>query len=153
VHVPLSVYLPYLLLTLVIEAPLVLGLLVRRCGWQRSLVAGLLASLLTHPLLWFAWSRVLSPRTNYAAYVASGEALVVLIEAGVFLLVALLPTADRRATTRDGAARLAGVALGVSLAANFVSWATGALLHELGLLRPIVMTAARGIDAVLTQLF
>jgi hypothetical protein len=153
VHVPLAIYLPYLLLTLVIEAPVVLGLLVRRCGWQRSLFVGLLASLITHPLLWFVWSRVISHRTHYTAYVASGEALVVLIEAGVFYVLALLPTAGRKSSPWDRPARLAGIALGISLAANFASWGTGALLHELGLLRPIVMTAARAIDAVLARLF
>ncbi|MBN1607020.1 MAG: hypothetical protein JW940_10330 [Polyangiaceae bacterium] len=148
-HVPFAIYLPYLLLTLVIEGPLVLGLLVRRCGWQRSLLVALLASLLTHPLLWFVWSRVVSPRAHYSAYVASGEGLVWLIEAGVFFFLALWPTADRARSRTNRPARLAGIALGVSLAANLASWATGALLHELGLLRPLVMTAARGIDAVL----
>jgi hypothetical protein len=153
VHVPFAIYLPYLLLTLVIEAPLVLGLLVRRCGWPRSLLVGLLASLLTHPLLWFVWSRVISHRTHYTAYVASGEALVVLIEAGVFFFLALWPAARRESPRRTSPARLAGIALGVSLVANFASWGTGALLHELGLLRPIIMTAARAIDTVLSRLF
>jgi hypothetical protein len=153
VHVPFAIYLPYLLLTLLIEAPLVVGLLARRCGWPRSVLVAFLASLLTHPLLWFVWSRVLSPRTHYKAYVASGEALVVLIEAGVFFWLALWPTAERTSAPRDAPRRLAGMALGVSLAANFASWGTGVLLHELGLLRPMVMTAARAIDAVLARLF
>lgn len=151
-HVPFSIYLSYLLLTLVLEAPLVVGLLVRRCGFARSLLVALLASLLTHPLLWFGWSQVVSPRTDYEAYVASGEALVVLIEAGVFYCLALGPTGAPHAD-RHGRAHLAAVAFGVSLAVNFVSWGTGMLLHRLRLLRPIIMSAARVIEACTSCLF
>ncbi len=139
--VPLPVYLSYLLLTLTIEAPLVLLLLVRRCGWLRSSCVAVLASCITHPLLWFAWTRVIAPAERYGLYVATGETLVVGIEAGVFWGLAL----RGRATMREGVR----IAFGTSLLVNFVSWGTGALLQRWALLEPYVERTSAWLAALL----
>ena len=142
--VPLSVYLPYLLLTLGIEAPLVFALLARRAGWQRALLVALVASLVTHPMLWFLWSRVVSIQRHYVWYSLSGELLVVLVEAGIFFALALRPRRES-----DSLRSRLGTALGVSLLVNVSSWGTGMLLHYAGLLGPYVRVTARWLDALL----
>lgn len=100
-----------LLFTLAVEAPLV-GLAGHRLGkpWMRIAAAGLLPSLLTHPLAWQAWSR-LSPY-DYA----SG---VTLIEAGVWLAEAALLKILLQLQWRQ--------ALLLSLAANAASFMLGYL--------------------------
>jgi len=110
---PLSIYLPALLLTLLIEIPIVLLVLYRRCGVNRALLAGLLASGITHPALWFLWPFVV-PLENYELFVATGEALVVVVEAVVIHAVALRFTP-----------RYLPLALGTSLLANLASYGAG----------------------------
>jgi len=136
-----SYYLPYLFLTLAIEAPLVFGLLVRRAGWRRALLAAFLPSLVSHPLLWFVWRRVVG---HYWWYVLSGELLVVLLEAGIFLGLALRPRSDD-----DDRVSPATTALALSFVVNFVSWGVGMLLSAVGLLHPIVFGMARGVSWLL----
>jgi hypothetical protein len=79
-------YLPYLAATWAIEVPLLVYLLWRHASWRRSVAVGLLASGITHPLLWFVWPRVV-PLWSDQAYLASGEALVFLVEAALIWLL------------------------------------------------------------------
>lgn len=123
-NAPLLVYLPYLALTLGIEVPVVVLLLRRRCGAWRSLVAGVSASGVTHPLLWYVWPLVVSPY-RYALYVATGEALVVVIET-----VVLHEVAVRRVDSMTRIRRW-GLALAVATAANATSFGAGLLIHAL----------------------
>jgi hypothetical protein len=124
VATPLSAYLPYLAATLAVELPVVVLLLRRRCGMARSALAGLLASVVTHPGLWYIWPLVISPY-RYALYVVTGEALVVMVETAVLFAVAVR-VARPRYRTRP---RAWGLALLVSLAANGFSCSAGFLLH------------------------
>jgi hypothetical protein len=80
-----AVYLPYLFATWAIEVPLLVYLLRGHSGWKRSTAVGLLASGITHPLLWFVWPRVV-PLWGDQAYLASGETLVFLVEAALIWL-------------------------------------------------------------------
>src|SRR5512145_917185 len=164
IHV-LSNYLPYLLLTLAIEAPLAFTLFVRRSGWPRALLVSFLASLVSHPLLFFVWTRVVSMYQHYWLYVGSGEALVVLIEAGIFFAFALPSRApDRlpRATEPrkehlprvrdqdDGTGSRFRWAILVSLLVNFVSWGTGMSLYYAGWLGPYVRATSGMLRALLS---
>ncbi len=146
-QVPLPIYLPFLALTLVIEAPIVVALLVRRCGLSRSLFVAFAASLVTHPLLWFVWPHVISLRHHYTAYVATGEILVVFIEAAIFLGVALRPS-PKCVSLRTRA----GFAFGVSVSANLASWGAGATMTRLGLLWPYVRVTSSWIAAAMPWL-
>ena len=101
-------------LTLLVELPLY-GWLLKDAPLLRRLLAGLTASSLTHPWLWFILPAVLMPALGYWGYVAVGEALVVLAEAGV---VAGVGTPWRRA-------------LRVSVLVNAASFAVGQLLDRL----------------------
>lgn len=132
-NVSLGVYLCFALLTLVIEAPLVGVLLRRRCGWARSLLLGLVPSAVTHPLLWFVWPHAVDPQRHYWAYVATGESLVVLIEAGLIGWLARPLTGPP-----SGSSYRVRLGIVVSVLANFVSWGVGMLMHQLGVLWPFV---------------
>lgn len=96
-------------LTLAVEAPLVAwaGRRLQRT-WGRVLLAGLLPSLLTHPLAWRAWER-LGPQ-DYQQGVA-------IIEIAVWLVEALLLKLILRLQWRQ--------ALLLSLLANAASFAAG----------------------------
>ena len=113
---PLSFYLPYLALTLVVEVPVVALLLRGRVPPGRSVLAAVLASAVTNPLLWYAWPLVISPH-RYALYAATGEALVVLIETAILYGVATRPRGF--------------LAFWVSLASNAASFSIGMLVHAL----------------------
>jgi hypothetical protein len=121
-----STYVFYFGLTLAVELPLLAIALGRRCGVGRALVAGVVASGVTHPLLTFAWPLVVPPVTRdaWVAYAASGELLVVVVEAAVIYVVALRRERASRKRTR---ARLVLDALIVSFAVNAASFAVGAL--------------------------
>jgi hypothetical protein len=120
VDLPFHEYYPWLLLTLLIEVPIVLVVLQPRCGVWRSLLAGVLATGISHPLFWFAWSRVVPWVERYKLYVATGEVLVVLVETVVILGVAL-----------GFARRHLLLAFGTSLLANAVSFGIGELAKRL----------------------
>lgn len=112
-------YLPALLLTWLVEIPLLARLLRPHASWRRSAAAGLLATGLTHPLLWFAWPRVV-PLERYFLFLATGEGGVVLVEAMVIWGVAL-----------RGRGRSAGTAALASLCVNCASCAAGLLVQGL----------------------
>jgi hypothetical protein len=102
------------LLTLVLEIPVYVLLTRGRVPAWRSAAAGVVCSAVTHPLLWFAW-----PRTamSYAAYLVTGELLVIAAETAIFWVVAH-PLKLRRAAL-------------VALAANAASCLVGILLQRL----------------------
>lgn len=120
----LSTYIFWLGLTLAVEVPLLAFALGRRCGVRWSVVAGLVASGVTHPLLTFAWRLVIPPVTRdaWVAYVASGELLVVAVEAAIIYAVAL-----RRERPARSRAHRAVDAVVVSFAVNAASFGAGAL--------------------------
>jgi hypothetical protein len=123
-NVTLGGYLELLLLTLVIETPLVALLLWRVCGWKRALAAGVLASATTHPLLCFAWPLVVPfTRETYLAFVVSGESLVVVIEA----VIIYLALRQRHGARPSRPKREAVAALAISLGANVTSFGIGML--------------------------
>ncbi len=101
------------LLTLVLEVP-VYVLMTRGAvpAWHGAL-AGILCSAVTHPLLWFIWTRVIAT-IGYVPYVVSGELLVAATETGILFLVCR--------PLRWGRALLA------SLMANGFSFGVGLLL-------------------------
>ncbi len=74
-----------LTLTLVVETPLYVWLSRTFSEKDRSLVVwmlvGLLASLITHPCVWFVWPRIIDPATDYGAFVLAAECFAVLAEA------------------------------------------------------------------------
>jgi hypothetical protein len=121
-----STYAFYLALTLAVELPLLAFALGRRCGVRRALLAGLVASGVTHPLLSYAWPHVIAPvtRERWLVYAASGEALVVVVEAAILYLVALRPARGARGRTTAGLLLDAFV---VSLAVNAASVGVGML--------------------------
>lgn len=73
------------------------------------------ASAVTHPLLWWVWVPAMRRHMGYAAYAATGEVLVVLVEALWFWLL------FRRPRGRSFAASL--VANGVSYVLGLVAYA------------------------------
>jgi hypothetical protein len=75
-----------LALTLAVEAPVV-GWVGRRMGrtWAQVIAAGLLPSLMTHPIAWHAWSR-LSPY-DFVQGIAMIETAVWLVEAVLLQIV------------------------------------------------------------------
>lgn len=102
-----------LALTLAVEAPLV-GWYGRRMGrtWRQVIAAGLLPSLVTHPIAWHAWSR-LSPY-DLVQGIAMIETAVWLVEALLLLIVLRLRWQQ---------------ALLLSLAANVASMSLGYLMR------------------------
>lgn len=108
--------------TLVVEVPLFV--LVAKWGRSPSVraplfriaLAGAAGTVLTHPMLWFVWPRVVS---NYTAYIASGELMVAAIETVTFYGIA-----------RPISLKRAGLA---SLVANGASFGLGMLVQALGL--------------------
>lgn len=98
------------LITILLETPVVVRMLRGRTEVRTALELSVLASSLTHPLLWFAWRPVID---DYTTYVVTGEALVVLAETCVY----------RKVTTWR-------YAFAVSLVANATSWGLGLLLQS-----------------------
>lgn len=113
----LAGYLPSLALTWAVELPLLLFVLRREASSRRIAGTGLLCSGLTHPLLWFAWPKVV-PLERYALFAATGEGLVFAFEAALIWALIFRARADRL-----GRAALA------SLAANAASFGVGLLLQ------------------------
>jgi hypothetical protein len=113
-------YLVALALTLAIEAPIVAATLKRwyRVPIARGLIVGMVASLLTHPVVWFVLPSWLAPGIGHLGYLIVAEAYAWLVEAVIYWLI----------TRRD----VVGVLL-LSLLANLASFATGGLLQLVGL--------------------
>ncbi|MFT7625740.1 MAG: hypothetical protein ACI9WU_004931 [Myxococcota bacterium] len=99
--------------TLALEAPVYTLLLHRRLGVGRALASGLLASCITHPLLWFVVPQ-------FAPY----NLFLVVAESGVVVFETLIVAASLRHFTGDPRWRLSFVA---SLVANVSSAVIGSL--------------------------
>jgi len=97
-------------ITLVLELPCAAWLLRARSRWRGALAA-VVGTAITHPLLWFAWSRVFE---SYWLYIATGEGLVVLLETVAYRLIAGVGWR---------------MALGVSAVVNAVSYLVPVLLR------------------------
>jgi len=108
----MTAYLIGLALTLAVELPVAL-LVLRRQGLKKALLAGLIANLVSHPLLHFALPHLISPA-------ARGQFILV-GELGVFVLEALIYLAVVR--PRPWALALAAAAL-----SNAASYALGLLI-------------------------
>jgi len=67
--------------TLVVELPIFFVVSRGLVPAWKALLAGAAGTCLTHPLLWFVWPFVVR---DYAAYVASGELIVAVVESFVF---------------------------------------------------------------------
>lgn len=113
---PLAVYLPSLLFTLAVELPLLALILRGRCPGRKAVLAGVLGTGAMHPLFWYVWPHVFD---SYAAYIITGELLVLAVEAVVIHVVA-----------KPGSFALA---LGASGLVNAASYLGGALLKSAGL--------------------
>lgn len=97
-------------LSIALEVPVVLAL----CGLSlRATMAGAAATLLTHPIIWWAFY-ALQPHLGWTARAALLEGAVVLVEAAVYRWT--LDLSPRKA-------------LGVSALANTVSFGVGLLLQ------------------------
>ena len=107
-----------LALTLVIELPVYAFLCRKDTTIQRSLTAGTLGTLITHPLLWFIWQPTMKALFHNAAVITpAGEFLVVIIEAAVLKIVI------RSLHLKT--------ALSISLIANATSYGIGLILFYL----------------------
>jgi hypothetical protein len=89
----------------------------RRAPLWRLALAGAAGTCLTHPLLWFVWPRVVH---DYAAYIASGEILIAVIESATFFALARPISLPR--------------AIAASFVANGASYGLGILLRFWGIL-------------------
>jgi hypothetical protein len=113
------VYAAALLLTLAIEVPIVAGGLARwyRVPAVRGVLLAILASVLTHPIVWFILPRLLVPAIGSLGYLLVAEGFAWLAEAALYWL----------ATRRDPFELLL-----LSLVANLASFTVGGLLQVLG---------------------
>lgn len=73
------------LLTHLIEIPIYAYLSRKSVPLWRAVWGGALCSCLTHPFLWFVWSKIVR---DHLLYLASGELIVALTESLVFFAVA-----------------------------------------------------------------
>lgn len=83
----------------------------RAAPWWKAGLAGAACTAVTHPLLWFVWSRIFS---NYTTFVISGELLVAVIETLIFFAL-LRPIPLRLAVSAAFLANAASYALGTLL--------------------------------------
>lgn len=113
-HFQARLFLAYLLLTIVIETP-VLYLIVRRffhadglrLPLKRLLFAGFITSFATYPYVWYVWPALLA-EPNQAIIVA--ELMVFVVEA--LMLRALLPVSVRQALLASFACNMTTIVLG-----------------------------------------
>lgn len=117
-------------LTQAVETPLytlALGRLGQRPAWARRPTAaarpwplpvrvglGFLASLLTHPVVWFVWPWLVDPGAHYLAFCLTAECFAVLVEAALLALGGL-----RRALWIALAVNAASVGVGLLSRAFF----------------------------------
>src|SRR5215210_7171982 len=112
------VYAAALLLTLAIEVPIVAGGLARwyRVPAARGVILAIVASTLTHPIVWFVLPPMLVPTIGSLGFLLVAEGFAWLAEAAIFWL----------ATRRDPFELLL-----LSLVANLTSFTVGGLLRVL----------------------
>lgn len=96
--------------TLLVELPLFVGLSRRWVSAPRAALVGAGGSLVSHPLLWFAWARLVE---DYTVYIVTGELLVAGVESLVFYWFARPGTLAR--------------AVGVAFIANAASYLLGTI--------------------------
>ena len=99
-----------LLFTWVVEIPVFVQLVRGTVPWPRAAIAGAAGTLLTHPLLWFVWPRIVGP--DYTVYVGSGELTVGVVESLTFFALAR-PVSFWRAVSTSFLANAASYGLGV----------------------------------------
>ena len=110
------IWLRYFGFTLAVEIPVYIFLTRKDVPASRALIAAVICSAVTHPLLWFAWKPlVYSLGGHFAQYIVSGEILVSLIEGFLFFAVARPATFSK--------------ALGASFIANAASYGLGAVCN------------------------
>ena len=97
--------------TLLIEVPLFVWLSRKWVSPGRAAVVGAGGTCLTHPLLWFVWSRLIA---DYTLYIVSGELLVASAESLFFYWWARPGKLSR--------------AIGVAFVANAASYGLGTLI-------------------------
>lgn len=104
-------------LTLLIEVPILVFLFPvverRKADWPSLVFAGMFASALTLPYIWFVLPAFVPP----SAYVAMAEAFAVLVESGIYCV--LLRLAPARAFALSLACNVASFVLGGWLLARF----------------------------------
>ncbi|MBN1945733.1 MAG: hypothetical protein JW797_08645 [Bradymonadales bacterium] len=105
-------YCAALLLTLSIEVPIALGLLLR-CARGRVLVAAVGGNLVSHPLLHFGLPILLAP-SHPGPFLLVGELGVLLLEAGLYLCI-VRPRPWTLALVTSSAANLASYLVGYLL--------------------------------------
>ena len=96
---------------MLVELPLFVWLSRRWVPAWRAAAVGAAGTCVTHPLLWFVWSRFVA---DYTLYIVSGELLVASAEAVLFYALA-----------KPGSL---GRAVGVAFIANALSYGLGAML-------------------------
>ncbi len=108
-------------LTLLFEVPIYLFVArfreedTRKVPLRKILLAAIVCSSVTHPFFWFVWRLVIS---DYALYVLTGEAIVVVVEVFLFYAIARPVTLLR--------------ASACALSANAASYGLGILCYRLG---------------------
>jgi hypothetical protein len=122
---PIIEYAVALTLTLLIETPLVAAALARwyRVPPVRGAILGLLASLMTHPVVWFVLPGLLVPAVGWRGYLLLAEGFAWLAEAALYTVAV-----SRLAARRD----IVGMLL-LSLLANLASFGVGAAVQLAGL--------------------
>jgi hypothetical protein len=116
-----SSWLLALFLTLGLELPLYAFLCRKDTTMQRALATGAMATLITHPLLWFIWQPTMkSLFHNAPAVTPAGEFIVVLVEAAVLKI--MIRTLHVK------------TALSISLIANATSYGVGLCLFYIRVL-------------------
>jgi hypothetical protein len=78
---------PGYLLTVAIEAPILLAGLEARHRWSRRIAAGLWLTAVTYPIVVVALPLLLWPRLSYVAYVAVAEGFAIVVECMLFARV------------------------------------------------------------------
>ncbi len=106
---PLSHWLLLYLKTLAVEIPIYALLTRRIVAPTRAILAAVICSTITHPLLIYGWPRLMP---DYRTYIVSGEILVAILESVIFYVVAR-PIPWSRAIAASFIANAASFGLGV----------------------------------------
>ncbi|MCC6159250.1 MAG: hypothetical protein IT350_14465 [Deltaproteobacteria bacterium] len=106
---PLSHWLSLYLKTLAIEIPIYALLSRPIVAPSRAILAAVLCSTITHPILIYGWPRLMP---DYQTYIVSGEILVAIVESTIFYIVAR-PISWSRAIAASFMANGASFGIGV----------------------------------------